>query len=66
MTMDKPPERNDPQQTPNEYRSAIYPMAALTLSAGLAAAAGVLTDWNTASLIFLATTTLLGNARRTS
>lgn len=38
-------------------------MVVLSISAGLATITGLLTDWNTASMVFLAILTLYGNER---
>ncbi|MFF3221644.1 hypothetical protein ACFYV7_02510 [Nocardia suismassiliense] len=42
----------------------ITPMLALILSSALTAIAGFLTDWHTASLVFLSATALFNTAER--
>ncbi len=65
MTIGKPPaEDGDPRLPPNNLGPRITPILALTLSTALAAIAGLLTDWHTASLVFLSATALFSTAQR--
>ncbi|MEV6556559.1 hypothetical protein AB0M22_12640 [Nocardia sp. NPDC051756] len=64
MTDNPSAAQSTPGPPSNYPGSMIVPLAALILSAGLFAITGFLTDWYTASAVFLSTTALFSNIRR--
>ncbi|CAM4423411.1 hypothetical protein NONI108955_26885 [Nocardia ninae] len=65
MTIGKPPaEGSDSRLPPNNLGPLITPLLGLILSTALTAIAGFLTDWHTASLVFLSATALFSSAQR--
>ncbi|MFF2557144.1 hypothetical protein ACFVUS_39520 [Nocardia sp. NPDC058058] len=58
---------NESPDSGNDHRadteSSARPLMVLSIGAGLATITGLLTDWNTASMVFLAILTLYDNER---